>query len=39
MKYYIENTRELMIEKLLREMEERGEALPESTKVDQEEEE
>ncbi len=39
MKYYIETTREMMIEKMLREMEEKGEELPESTKMGKEKEE
>lgn len=30
MKYYTETTRDLLIDRLLREMEERGEPLPES---------
>lgn len=39
MKYYIETTREMMIETMLHEMEEKGEKLPESTKMKKEKEE
>lgn len=34
MKYYTETTRDLLIDRMLREMEERGETLPESRPAD-----